>query len=160
MAGRQLPELGSRGEGWFLLQVALFAAIAASGAVGPAWSGLPRMTGSALGAALICCGAILSLRAVLDLRENLTPFPRPLPEARLVESGAYRLARHPIYGGLILAALGWGLVRASPLTLLGAFVLAAFFDLKSRREEVWLAEQFEGYGSYRSRTRRLLPWVF
>jgi protein-S-isoprenylcysteine O-methyltransferase Ste14 len=114
----------------------------------------------ALGLVLLCCGGILSLRGVLDLRESLTPFPRPLPDARLVGSGAYRLARHPIYGGLILGALGWGLATASPLALIGAVVLAGFFDLKSRREEVWLAEQFGAYDAYRSRTRRLLPWVW
>jgi len=39
-------------------------------------------------------------------------------------------------------------------------VLAGFFDLKSRREEIWLAEQFAEYGSYRARTRRLLPWLY
>jgi protein-S-isoprenylcysteine O-methyltransferase Ste14 len=156
----RLPNLGPRGEGWFLLQVVIFAAIALSGAIGPAWSGPVRVAGGAAGAVLIACGGILSLRGVLDLRENLTPFPRPLPGAQLVESGAYRLARHPIYGGLIMGALGWGLLTASPLAMIGALVLTAFFDLKSRREEVWLSEQFSGYPAYRARTRRLLPWLY
>jgi protein-S-isoprenylcysteine O-methyltransferase Ste14 len=39
-------------------------------------------------------------------------------------------------------------------------VLTAFFDLKSRREEIWLADQFKDYVAYRSRTRRLLPWIY
>jgi len=160
VAGRQLPDLGRRGEGWFVLQVVLFCAIAASGAAGPDWGGPARVAGAAIGGLLIACGGILALRGVLDLRENLTPFPRPLPGARLVESGAYRLVRHPIYGGLILGALGWGLLTGSALSILGALALTGFFDLKSRREEAWLAEQFFGYGAYRSRTRRLLPWVY
>ena len=160
MAGTRLPDLGRRGEGWFLLQVLLFVAIAVSGAAGPAWSGWPRQATLGLGALLALCGGVLSLRGVFDLRENLTPFPKPLPGARLVESGSYGLVRHPIYGGLLLGALGWGLLTASPLALLGALVLAAFFDLKSRREEIWLSDQFEDYGAYRSRTRRLLPWIY
>ncbi len=159
MAARRLPDLGGRGEGWFLLQLVLFGAIAISGRVGPAWDGWLRGAGMALGAALIGCGGVLSLRGVVDLRESLTPFPRPLPGARLVESGAYRLVRHPIYGGLILGALGWGLFMAAPLSLVLALALAVFFNLKSRREEAWLAEQFEEYDAYRSRTRRMLPWV-
>jgi len=138
----------------------LFGAIAVSGAAGPAWGGWPRVVGVALGGILIWCGGILSLRGVLDLREHLTPFPRPLPGARLVDSGAYRLVRHPIYGGLIIGALGWGLLTASPLALLGVFALTGFFDLKSRREEIWLSDQFEDYDMYRSRTRRLLPWLY
>ncbi len=77
-----------------------------------------------------------------------------------MESGAYRLVRHPIYGGLILGATGWSLLTASPMALLGALVLAVFFDLKSRREETWLAAAFENYGTYRARTRRLLPYLY
>jgi len=157
---RRLPDLGGRGEGWFLLQLVLFGAIAASGLAGPAWGGTARAAGEALGALLICCGGLLSVRGVVDLRENLTPFPKPLPAARLMESGAYCLVRHPIYGGLVLGALGWGFVMASPLALLLAVCLAVFFDLKSRREELWLAEQFADYDGYRRRTRRMLPWVY
>jgi protein-S-isoprenylcysteine O-methyltransferase Ste14 len=160
MAGRSLPDLGRRGEGWFLLQLVIFAAIAAAGLAGPAWSGWPGALSIALGCVLVLCGAVLSVRGVVDLRENLTPFPKPLPDARLVETGAYSLVRHPIYGGLILGAFGWGLVTASPLALAGALVLLGFFDLKSRREEKWLADQFAGYDEYRTRTRRLLPWLY
>jgi protein-S-isoprenylcysteine O-methyltransferase Ste14 len=109
---------------------------------------------------LLGAGGLFALRGLVDLRENLTPFPRPLPGARLVDTGAYRLARHPIYGGLILGALGWGLLAASPAAIVGAGVLAGFLDLKSRREEIWLADQFAGYPAYRSRTRRLIPWVY
>jgi protein-S-isoprenylcysteine O-methyltransferase Ste14 len=160
MTGRSLPDLGRRGEGWFLLQLVLFAAIAAAGLAGPAWGGWPQTAGLAIGCALVLCGAVLAVRGVADLRENLTPFPKPLPDARLVETGAYGLVRHPIYGGLILGALGWGLVTASPLALVGTLLLLGFFDLKSRREETWLAEQFAEYPAYRTRTRRLLPWLY
>jgi protein-S-isoprenylcysteine O-methyltransferase Ste14 len=160
MSGRHLPDLGGRGEGWFAIQVALFVAIAAAGSLGPAWGGSPRVAALAFGAALAVSGGLLAIRGVLDLRENLTPFPKPLPGARLVDTGAYGLARHPIYGGLILGALGWGLATASPVALILAAALALFFDLKSRREEMWLAEQFDGYDAYRLRTRRLLPWVY
>jgi protein-S-isoprenylcysteine O-methyltransferase Ste14 len=155
-----LPDLGRRGEGWFLLQLVLFGLIAVSGLTGPAWGGTARTAGEVLGAILIGCGGLLSVRGALDLRENLTPFPKPLPGATLVDRGAYGLVRHPIYGGLILGAVGWGLFMASPLALVLALGLAVFFDLKSRREELWLAEQFPDYGSYRSRTRRLLPWIY
>jgi protein-S-isoprenylcysteine O-methyltransferase Ste14 len=35
--------------------------------------------------------------------------------------------------------------------------LGVFADLKSRREEAWLSEQFAGYAACRRRTRRLIP---
>jgi len=58
------------------------------------------------------------------------------------------------------SALGWGLVMASPMALAGAVLLGVFFDLKSRREEAWLVEQFGGYAAYRRRRRRLIPWLY
>ena len=160
MSSRHLPELGSRGEGWVLLQLVFFGLCAAAGLAGPAWSGWARLAGALIGGVLICGGFLLTGRGIVDLRENLTPFPKPMEGSRLVDTGAYSLARHPIYGGGIVVAAGWGLLTASPLALLGAFLLAVFFDLKSRREEVWLSEQFEGYAAYRTRTRRLLPWLY
>jgi protein-S-isoprenylcysteine O-methyltransferase Ste14 len=59
-----------------------------------------------------------------------------------------------------MGAAGWGLATASLPALAGAVLLLGFFDLKSRREELWLAEQYEGYAAYRGRTRRMLPWIY
>jgi protein-S-isoprenylcysteine O-methyltransferase Ste14 len=41
--------------------------------------------------------------------------------------------RHPVYGGLATAALGWSLLMVSPPALLLTGALAIFFDLKVRR---------------------------
>jgi protein-S-isoprenylcysteine O-methyltransferase Ste14 len=160
MAHRSLPDLGPRGEGWFLVQIGLLAVVALAGSFGPAWDGLARAGGVVLGLALGGLGGVLAVRGVTDLRENLTVFPRPLSGARLVDSGAYRYVRHPIYGGLILGSLGWALVTASVPALGGAAGLAVFFRLKAAREEAWLADQFPAYGEYRSRTRRFVPWLY
>ena len=160
MPGRLLPDLGPRGEGWFLVQVAILGGVALAGSLGPAWSGPPRVVGVAFGAILIGSGGLLAGRGVVDLRENLTVFPKPRSDARLVVTGAYGLARHPIYGGLIVGAFGWGLVTASPAALACASALAIFFGLKSSREERWLVEQLDGYREYRSRTHRFIPWLF
>jgi len=156
----RLPSLGPRGEGWVVLQGILLVAIAACGLLPPAWAGPVRVATSAAGAVLAALGTLLALGGIRDLRENLTPLPRPRDDAALVETGAYRLARHPIYGGLILASLGWGLLIAVPAAIALAIGLLAFFDLKSRREEAWLVDRFPGYPAYRGRTRRLIPFVY
>jgi protein-S-isoprenylcysteine O-methyltransferase Ste14 len=154
-----LPSLGPRGEGWVLIQGFLLVAIAAAGILGPAWGGVLRTVTTLVGLASIAAGAVLLGRGMVDLRENLTALPHPKDGATLVESGAYRLVRHPIYGGLILGSVGWGFVTASPLALALAAVLFGFFDLKSRREEAWLAARFSGYAAYRRRTKRFIPWL-
>jgi protein-S-isoprenylcysteine O-methyltransferase Ste14 len=157
---RRLPNLGPHGEGWFAIQLVLFVAIFAAAGLGPNWDGAARAVTGALGLVLGALGALLAVRGLLDLRENLTPFPKPLSGGRLVDWGSYGLVRHPIYGGLVIGAAGWGLLAASAAALLATGVLLVFFDLKSRREEAWLAEAYPDYGSYRRRTRKLLPWIY
>jgi len=152
-----LPPLGSRGEGWFGLQVVLLAAIFLGGFVGPAWGGPLLVVTIVAGVVLMGAGALESLLGMRELGRSLTPFPRPRGDAVLVERGVYRHVRHPIYGGLILGSLGWALATASPLALAGVCVLAAFFTLKARREEAWLRERFRDYADYAARTRLFLP---
>lgn len=156
----RLPSLGPRGEGWVALQGILLVAIGACGVLPPAWDAPVRPVTTAAGAVLLALGLVLAVAGVRHLRENLTPLPHPRDDGSLVETGAYALARHPIYGGLVIAALGWGLLIANPVALVLAAVLLAFFDLKSRREEAWLEARFSGYPAYRRRTRRLIPFVY
>lgn len=159
----RLPALGPRGEGWVAAQLVLFAAIAVAGVrdaaarePGAAWA----PAAAAAGLAGIVAGAIVAARGLWDLRDSLSPFPRPVAGAPLVESGAYRLIRHPIYSGLVLAALGWGIVTGSVLAIAGAVLLFLLFAGKSQREEAWLVAVHPGYRAYQSRTRRLIPWVY
>jgi protein-S-isoprenylcysteine O-methyltransferase Ste14 len=156
----RLPSLGPRGEGWVGLQAILLVLVGISGTLGPTWDGDPRLATSLAGAILLAAGGLLATRGLTDLRDALTPLPHPRPDASLVEHGAYRLVRHPIYGGIVVGAAGFGLVTASPAALVGAGILLAFFDLKSRREETWLEARYPAYPAYRRRTRRLLPFLY
>lgn len=161
MDASRIPSLGPRGEGWVAIQVVLFAAIVGAGVVaGGAWDGTLQLLAAAAGAILVAAGGLLAVKGILDLGTSLTPLPRPRDGSELIQAGAYRYARHPIYGGLIVAAAGWGLLMASPLAIVLAGVLLGFFDLKSRREERWLEERYPDYPAYRSRTRRLIPGVY
>jgi protein-S-isoprenylcysteine O-methyltransferase Ste14 len=156
----RLPALGPRGEGWVLIQGILLVLVATAGwALGPDWSGPVRFAGIIVGILLIAGGVLLGLRAVADLGTALTPLPRPGEQAELIETGAFALVRHPIYGGLILAAFGWAVVQASIIAVALAAVLAAFFGLKSAREEAWLETRFAGYAAYRARTPRFIPRI-
>jgi protein-S-isoprenylcysteine O-methyltransferase Ste14 len=155
----RLPALGPRGEGWVVIQGVLLLLTAAAGWLGPAWDGALRLLGSIAGVALIAAGLWLAMRGIRDLRGALTPLPYPRQGAELVETGVYAGVRHPIYGGLVIAGVGWGLLTASPAAIAAALVLLAFFELKSRREEAWLEGRFAGYAAYRARTRRLIPWI-
>ena len=58
-----------------------------------------------VGLATIVAGLSLSLAGSRALGSALTPFPRPRDDAAFREDGVYALARHPIYGGVLLIAL-------------------------------------------------------
>jgi protein-S-isoprenylcysteine O-methyltransferase Ste14 len=155
-----LPSLGPRGEGWVLIQGVLLVLVAAAGwSLGPDWTGPVRFAGMVVGIALIVSGFVLVARGVADLGRAMTPLPRPKDNAELVQTGAYALVRHPVYGGLILAAFGWALLKASLVAIALAAVLAVFFRLKSAREERWLEQRYPDYAAYRARTRRFIPWI-
>ena len=160
MDGERLPALGPRGEGWVALQGIGFMAAGAAGLLGPAWGDPWRTAGLVLGAVLIAVGAVGAVLGVVGLRENLTAVPRPIEGGRLIDSGVYGLVRHPIYTGIVTAALGWGLATASPPALLAALLLGGFFDLKARREEAWLLAAYPGYAAYRVRVRKLVPFIY
>jgi protein-S-isoprenylcysteine O-methyltransferase Ste14 len=156
----RIPELGPRGEGWVALQLVLLGGIAGCGFVGIYWPHPIEGFFVVLGLIVIVAGVAVFALAVLSLGRSLTPFPRPRDGGELREGGPFRHVRHPIYGGVILLALGWSIAEA-PLGLVPTALLAAFFDLKARREEVWLGERYPEYAGYLARTpRRFVPWLY
>ncbi len=92
---------------------------------------------------------------------TVTPLPRPRTPVRIVENGAYRFARHPMYGGLILLAVGFSLARASFAALVLSLALTILFDRKANVEEHWLTRLAPEYADYRERVRRrFIPYLF
>jgi hypothetical protein len=92
--------------------------------------------------------------------EKFEAVPFPKEKATLVESGAYRYVRHPIYSGILVGSLGWGLLTNSLLALLFTLALFLLFDVKSRREEQWLTEKYANYTAYQARVRKLIPLIY
>ena len=158
---RHLPELGRRGEGWVVVQGVLLAAIALSPLVALGWPADLEVAADVVGGLLLALGGLLLAAGGLRLGASLTPFPAPRAGHELRTSGVYSLARHPIYGGVILLALGWSTVFGSVVGLVVTVLLVLLLELKSRREELWLAEHHAGYDDYRRRTpRRFIPFVY
>ncbi len=156
-----LPPLGRRGGGWVAAQVVLMAAILLSALVGFEWPARLEWATYAVGAPLLALGVGLLAAGAAGLGAALTPFPAPRSGQQLQTTGIYRRVRHPMYGGGILVALGWSAIFATVVGLALTVLLALFFVLKSRREELWLEQSYSGYGDYRRRTRRrFIPFVW
>lgn len=113
-----------------------------------------------LGVVIGLAGAALDLWAARQLGPALTASPLPKQDAGLVTNGPYRLVRHPIYGGLILLALGASLVFASWLGALASLLLVPLFFVKAAYEEHHLRLRHAGYRAYRRQVRRwFIPYL-
>jgi protein-S-isoprenylcysteine O-methyltransferase Ste14 len=138
-------------------QAALITALALAPA---AWTWTAPGLWRALGGALVAAGVTLAAAGIMHIgRANLTSLPRPLPHASLVQTGIYARVRHPMYGGLIIASLGWALWKTSGLHLMLAAALTAYLHAKAGYEESLLDARFPEYPAYRRRTKRLVPWI-
>lgn len=141
----------AQGEWYVILQGVLFLLVALSPSyqkltvdLPVRWHTLVVITGLVLGG----LGLLLVLAGGFFLGNNLSPLPHPREDAMLVQVGVYSFVRHPMYSGAVFAAAGWGLLNTNLLTLICAGVLLVFFDIKSRREERWLAYRFPEYSAY------------
>jgi protein-S-isoprenylcysteine O-methyltransferase Ste14 len=155
----RIPDLGPRGEGWVVLQFLLFVAIGVVAASADPWPTGVAPTLRAFGTLAIAAGFLFLAMAFRKLGVSTTAFPKPVDHGELRTDGIYALARHPIYGGVLLLALGWCLLRG-PITLVPTAALGVLFVLKSLREEAFLVERYPAYAAYRTRVRkRFIPGV-
>jgi protein-S-isoprenylcysteine O-methyltransferase Ste14 len=164
MSAKMTPNSSStqtQAQRFVFTQFILFAALAISFVLLPAGQvGWAR----GLGLALAALGLGVIVLAVLQhygINRNIVNVsPEPNQQNQLVQTGLYGLVRHPIYTGVILAALGTALAHGHLIALLIALVICAFFTYKSTFEESLLMQAYPEYAAYRQRTGRFLPKVF
>lgn len=79
---------------------------------------------------------------------------------RVVDTGPYRLVRHPIYSGILAALLAMALEKGTAAVFIGLALAVAGFILKCRLEEGFLRAELgaETYDAYRRRTPMLIPF--
>jgi protein-S-isoprenylcysteine O-methyltransferase Ste14 len=115
------------------------------------WLGLPTL----------CAGLWLFLRSHADLGSNWSISLEIREQHALVQSGVYRLIRHPMYSSFFLLALAQFLLLPNWLAGASGFLgVGALYAFRIRQEERMMRESFGSvYLSYMARTKRLIPWV-
>lgn len=106
---------------------------------------------------LSIAGAGVVAFALLQLKTSLTVFPTPKSDGELIEAGLYKYIRHPIYSGILLLTIGWGVFDQSVWKIGVGFALYLLFYFKSRYEEGLLRARYAEYATYQKRTGRFLP---
>jgi protein-S-isoprenylcysteine O-methyltransferase Ste14 len=78
---------------------------------------------------LIVVGILFAWWARVHLGKLWSGGVERMADHRVVDSGPYAIVRHPIYTGLIAAALATAVIRATPWALLGGALFAIVFAL-------------------------------
>jgi protein-S-isoprenylcysteine O-methyltransferase Ste14 len=117
----------------------------------------PPGTGrSLLAFLLILSGSAWSVWAVRHLSTCLSVVPQA---RRLVDTGPYRLVRHPLYLGELVAVTGFAVRGGHWLHAALLLALLALQVYRAGREEALLAREVVGYSGYAARTWRIVPGV-
>jgi protein-S-isoprenylcysteine O-methyltransferase Ste14 len=112
-----------------------------------------------LGLVLFALGLGFAIWARVHIGRNWgTPMSQK-DEPELVTSGPYRLVRHPIYSGILLAGVGTA-VALSLIWLVAVLLAGVYFVYSATVEERYLTEQFpDTYPAYRHSSKMLVPLI-
>lgn len=126
------------------------------------WLGRNFLTPSApveiAGVSITILGCLFAIWARITLGSNWSGRPTVKAGHQLIVRGPYRIARHPIYTGILLGALGSGLAIAEWRCLLGLLLIALVFLAKIGQEEKFMIETFPcAYPRYRQQVKALIP---
>src|SRR5262249_54642614 len=126
------------------------------------WLGIPVLpytpTVSWIGVGLATAGIAMCFWARWHLGANWSGTVTLKEGHELIRSGPYRLIRHPIYTGILLALVGTAVEIGRVCGFLAVVLAAASFFVKARREESFLAEEFgETFRAHAQHTGMFLP---
>ena len=82
------------------------------------------------------------------------------PEHKVIDTGPYRLIRHPVITSFFGIALGLFLVNPALTTIAALLYTIWDFTRAAQQEEALLARTLPGYAEYAQQTPRFLPRVW
>jgi len=118
-------------------------------------------TSTAAGYGLLLAGMVFAGWARLFLGGNWSSNVTLKQDHTLVRSGPYRIVRHPIYTGLLVALLGTAIALGELRCFLGVLLSAIAWKIKSISEETLMVQEFgDQYARYREQVKGLVPYLW
>ncbi|MEZ0049922.1 protein-S-isoprenylcysteine O-methyltransferase Ste14 [Mycobacterium sp. MAA66] len=124
---------------------------------------LARMpsTAAAAGLVLQACGFALRVWSMNTLGSFYSRTLRTIEDQTVVDTGPYRLIRHPGYAGALLVWTGLALTsRSAPAAVLVTALMGRVYRRRIVAEELLLQRNLPDYGAYLERTKMLIPHVW
>jgi protein-S-isoprenylcysteine O-methyltransferase Ste14 len=114
-----------------------------------------------LGTVMILSGCIANISGRLHLGRNWANQIRIYQEQTLVQTGIYRLIRHPLYASIILMLYGGCMVYRNLYCFIAVTaIFVPFMVYRARQEEKLLTQIFPQYDEYKRCTGMLFPKIF
>jgi protein-S-isoprenylcysteine O-methyltransferase Ste14 len=116
----------------------------------------------AIGSFLVLTGLIIRVSSILKLRQHFTYTVTKLENHELIETGLYRIIRHPGYLGQLIIFLGISVCLSNWLSILLMIipVLSGYLNRINVEEKFMIKHMGQQYIYYQTRTKKLMPWVY
>ena len=110
-----------------------------------------------IGAVIVLTALALHIWSRAHLQQFYAERVEVQPEHQVIDTGPYRLMRHPVITSFFGIATGLFLINPSILTLATLLYTIWDFSRAAKQEEELLAKTLPGYADYANRTPRFLP---
>lgn len=116
----------------------------------------------AIGSIFAIIGLIIRVKSILTLKQQFTYTVTKIENHELIESGLYKVIRHPGYLGQLIIFLGISTSLSNWLSILSMMIPVLIgYIYRIRTEEKFMIEQMGAkYIDYQKRTKRLIPMIY
>jgi protein-S-isoprenylcysteine O-methyltransferase Ste14 len=115
-----------------------------------------------IGSVLALIGLLIRITSILTLKQQFTYTVTKIEDHELIETGLYKIIRHPGYLGQLVIFLGISVSLSNWLSVL-LMIIPVFLGFLNRIniEEKFMIEQMgQKYLDYQARTKRLIPMIY
>jgi protein-S-isoprenylcysteine O-methyltransferase Ste14 len=114
------------------------------------------------GCLIVIIGLIIRVSAILKLKQLFTYTVTNLENHELIESGLYKVIRHPAYLGQLIVFMGTSVCLSNWLSILLMMIpVVSGYLYRINIEEQFMSSQMgQKYSDYKKRTKKLIPYVY
>jgi protein-S-isoprenylcysteine O-methyltransferase Ste14 len=115
-----------------------------------------------IGSILVIIGLIIRVTSILTLKQQFTYTVTKIDNHELIETGLYKIIRHPGYLGQLIIFLGISTSLSNWLSVLLMIVpvLFGYLNRITVEEKFMIAQMGQNYIDYQNRTKRLIPMIY
>ncbi len=115
----------------------------------------------AVGVVLTVLGLMIRIQSILTLKQYFTYSVAQVENHKLIETGLYKIIRHPGYLGQLMIFAGISTSLSNWLSILLMMIpITIGYIYRIKVEERFMIEQMgENYLNYQKRTKRIIPMI-